>query len=212
MKNFPKKIIKDIFSIPNICGIVTIFCVFFLYYKINTFGSHISLYVPWCAFDTMRISTLFIFYVLNFGVYTVILYKENKKEKLYYGIIITLLLIPFIAFGGSSDFCMRASIPSMFIMMIYMLLFLNKALSSCDIILANKTRVIASIVCLTICATSFLFTYMQHTKEHLQKEEFPIYSDEIITWSDKKIGDVIWAENFICTEWEDSIFFRFFAK
>lgn len=61
------------------------------------------------------------FILLEIGVYFLILYKYQKKNALYYYILINLLLIPFFKIGAASDFCMRASIPALLILMVFVM-------------------------------------------------------------------------------------------
>ena len=69
------------------------------------------------------INPLFIRYVLfcflEFGIFYVLLDKKYGKEPFYIISFMSLILIPWYKGGISNDFAMRASIPSLIILMIY---------------------------------------------------------------------------------------------
>ena len=57
------------------------------------------------------------FYVLEAGVFLVLLFKRQKKSLLFWCLVIELLIIPFIRVGHAADFAMRASIPPLVVLM-----------------------------------------------------------------------------------------------
>lgn len=70
---------------------------------------------------------LYVMFILfEFGIYMLILYKKQKNNPLYYLIFLLLCLIPFGKIGVSIDFCMRASIPALFIVMLMVIEYLDE--------------------------------------------------------------------------------------
>ncbi len=65
------------------------------------------------------------FIFLEVGVYFICLYQKEKNNALYYLELLSLLIIPFIKIGYSIDFCMRASIPALFILILMIIDFLD---------------------------------------------------------------------------------------
>lgn len=59
-----------------------------------------------------------IFIVVEFLGYMLFLFRENKKNILFYLILGELLLMPFISLGMFNDLCSRGSIPARFILMV----------------------------------------------------------------------------------------------
>lgn len=57
------------------------------------------------------------FFILEAGIYLVLLFKKHKKSILFWCIVIELLIIPFIHVGQAADFAMRASIPPLVVLM-----------------------------------------------------------------------------------------------
>jgi len=60
-----------------------------------------------------------LFYMLEAGVYLLVLYPSVKDKQLFALNAVWLYLIPLILVGGSCDFCMRASIPGLFLVMLW---------------------------------------------------------------------------------------------
>lgn len=68
----------------------------------------------WVMNNILNIDFL-LFFFLEVGIYLVLIFRENKKNILYYVAWISLLLIPHFYIGVSIDFCMRASLPALLI-------------------------------------------------------------------------------------------------
>ena len=60
-----------------------------------------------------------LFVTFEFLIYFVIIHPYYKKQPIFYVICATLLAVPLIRMGNSYDFCMRASIPSLVLLYIY---------------------------------------------------------------------------------------------
>ena len=75
-------------------------------------------------FIPYRIWGLLLFVVLEVGLYMLCVWLDHWKEPLFYVIAVCFFFIPFIHIGRSYDFCMRASVPLIFILMLYVNRFL----------------------------------------------------------------------------------------
>ena len=53
------------------------------------------------------------------GIYLLLIWSFHKKEVIFYAVAISLFFIPAIHIGVSNDFCMRASIPGVFVTMVW---------------------------------------------------------------------------------------------
>ncbi len=118
---------KEILSIQNIMAIITIFPIFALFYLSNsatTGGAGqggIGLYMG----DGYKgIVALLLFWLFNAIIFSVLIYKEYKKDHLFWIVTISLMIIPLIRIGDGRDFCMRASIPCIFVIMTYVIKYL----------------------------------------------------------------------------------------
>lgn len=109
--------LKDTVTIQNLAGGGVIGILSFLYLGGNaaatgmTSQSMISFIrgIPWIRY--------FAFIIFEVGVYLVLVYKYNKRKPIYFVTAALLLLIP-LTNENSGNFCMRASIPALFILLI----------------------------------------------------------------------------------------------
>ena len=57
------------------------------------------------------------FYMLEAGVFLLILFRKHKKTILFWCLVVELFIIPFIHINAGADFAMRASIPPLVVLM-----------------------------------------------------------------------------------------------
>lgn len=122
-----KGIFFQIFSFENVtvtvsCGIVLLL---YLYGNVTgekpeQIGFHLMPY-------TIRSAMVYLVFVcINVTVYALILFKSHKNDGIYYAVVSTLMILPFFSMGMWNDLEIRSSIPSLFVLMIYILAFLNE--------------------------------------------------------------------------------------
>ncbi len=132
--------------IKSCCSYQNIICAFFIilvslaYLTGNISGSQ-KAFSYFDIFELLKF--LLYFFLLEVGLYLILIWKFNKKEPLFYIALVSLLIYPFIKVGISNDFCMRATIPALIILF----LLIIKTLFYSDI-LKYKKILIALIICL----------------------------------------------------------------
>lgn len=89
-------------------------------------------------------TTLFV--LLEAGVYLYLVFKDVEDKGLFNVVAISLTVIPFIRIGITGDFCMRASIPGLFIVMLWCIDALGKK--------SRNYRIIILTICLVIGAVT----------------------------------------------------------
>lgn len=67
----------------------------------------------------LGLSEILLFLMLDAGVYLALVFEEHRRDPLFYMVAALLALCPFIRIGNGYDFTMRASIPGLFILMVY---------------------------------------------------------------------------------------------
>lgn len=205
------EVIKDVFSVPNICGICSILIVYGLFFFRNTAtngsagSGGFGLFIPIEVFTIKSLYNLILFWVFNFMIYSLLVYKENKKNDIYWIVNVSLLIFPLFRIGTSFDFGMRASIPALFILMIY---FINQI----NVFFDEKVsvRFILMIACMSISALSIYkdWTHRFITKINTENR-IDYYADNIVSFADKNLEDEI---NFLSSIDKPSIFFDKLAK
>ena len=78
-------------------------------------GFFVLLIAYYLLSDTNTIYPVFIF--LDAGIYILLLFPSENRNYLFYAAALLLLLAPLIKIGIGADFCMRASIPALVVLM-----------------------------------------------------------------------------------------------
>ena len=117
---------KEVFTLQNIA--VVIGCGVFLYLigKVSggmTGRENAALTATEPAAQWVK---YLLFYFLEFGIYLLFVCKYRKKDSMVYLLTAILVICPFIKVGYDYDFCMRASIPALFILMLLCMETLEK--------------------------------------------------------------------------------------
>lgn len=122
--------LKSAFSVSNLLTAPLIIGVFFLFFRNpgSLFGIEF-LWKPWFNFkeafkDLHFVYTYFLFCLLEFGIYAFLIQGKFKKDPVFWLMVLSLLIIPSFSMGINNDFVMRASIPALTFLMIYVAKFL----------------------------------------------------------------------------------------
>ncbi len=193
------RILGEALTFQNlVCGcLITLLSYFFLTVNhTTTNGMHLA------PMEQLLPSYL-LFVFLEALVYFIAIYKYQKKEPLFAVSLISLLIIPMIRVGASVDFCMRASIPALLILLLLIM----------DTVAASKAkkdwRVFVPTVALLLVGS--LTPYHEfdrsiaNTIRYAYDQSTPIYAEEVDLLTDGI------PTNFF-GESEGSIFFDYLAK
>lgn len=126
--------IMQVFTFQNIIGAGTICLLFLIYLTGNVSANNVSgdigsvtqnaeVYTDFSG----QIIRYLLFVFLEVGVYIIFIFKQYKRNIEFYLVIAILLICPFVIVGSSHDFCMRVSIPALFVLMIYCMDALERA-------------------------------------------------------------------------------------
>ena len=196
----------SIFSIQNICAIISILPICYFFFTMNTAASDNSgsiLFVPWEAFDSKRILTLILFYLIEFGIYCLLIYKKYKRDILYWIIIFSLVVIPFFKVGGIRDFCMNASLPALYILMIYFIKFIFET-EVCGKILWSMVGIV-----LFLAFASPFGQLLGNMWEIRTTHTFPIVKDSVQSLS-RAVPEL--NTNFLRKNYEQYPFYKYIAR
>lgn len=112
---------KELLTFQNLVGVFVVGVCIFLYLSGNISGGMIQkdnahLAPPEPAAGWLR---YLLFYFLEFGVYLYFVCQYRKRDSLVWLVTAVLLACPFIKVGEGHDFCMRASVPALFLLMLW---------------------------------------------------------------------------------------------
>lgn len=115
------RIQNELFSVENILGGgMGVVCLLYLAGNLSAQNSALPVAAASSIQDTedmiYRLIRYALFIFVEIGVYYIYIYRNYKKNRLFYISLAILLLCPFVRVGSSSDFCMRASIPSLMVL------------------------------------------------------------------------------------------------
>lgn len=155
---------------------------------------------------------LLIFFFLEVGVYLVLLWNAHKKDPLFYAIVVSLLCIPYFHIGVSTDFCMRASLPGVFITMTYLADYLVHYFS---IPRQKRTRMKMS---KRVCGIALVVVFMcgaitpaveiyRGIYNVITRRDISIPCDTIVTFDDGTV-----TTNFSTADADQRFFYKYLAR
>lgn len=110
--------VRNMLSPINILAVVPA-VVYAAYYLCNqsvgTSSERLALFGP---LPGVGAATLVLFLVLEAGIYAVIVGTAFWREPLFWAVVLTLLVAPFVHIGSTYEFCCRATIPALFCLML----------------------------------------------------------------------------------------------
>lgn len=212
--NFIKSL-REILSIQNVITLLTIFPIVALYFGANSTtagdeGGGFS-FLPIYMMDKKMILITVIFYLLEFVVISMLIYKDNKRNAIFYIINIWLLCAIFVVFGKGSgrDFSMNATMPAFFLLMILTIRYIIKNVLPSKI--NSRNLLIGGYV--FFMSLSPLFYVLNGLDQIGDLRTFPIVKDEIVTFSDKDANDgSMFYYNFLNNKTEETVFYKYIAR
>lgn len=214
--------LKQLFSVVNVGSFLFICIPLVLYYFSNSVSNSeqgitgFGWYVPPEDFLNIdRLGTYLIFCLLEFGIFGLILFPVYKKSILFKISLFSLFIYPLFRIGISADFCMRASIPALFILMLYAMRYLLEG----DIERFTSRKCIL-IITITIAGYNVVGGLGLCLQDMIGKNKFPYRADDVGTLENYplgKMGDKLgflpnFNFNFTSSVPEEKFFFRYLAK
>lgn len=193
-------LISDHLTFENYVGVV-IALIFMAYFSGNLVSQSGS-FRSWTDFSGVLVMVI-VFFAVEAGFYLAVIAHSHKRNHLFYYVIVMLFFIcPWYIIGIYNDFCMRASIPAIVILMCLVIDSLSKAKES------NSRKMTAVIICLLIIGSitplNEIVRSVSYTIE-TEKSDRPqgIYSINPI--EDNRIRDQYYG-------YSDNIFFKYIGR
>ena len=209
-KNF-HNFIKEVFDIKNILSCLVLLPILFFYYKSNyTAANHpIEFYIP-------RL------YVIPFIcaealAFILIIWHRYYKDINFYIMTIYLVLCPFFVIQGCNDFCMRVSVPSLFILMIFCIKFLFYDTSK-EKSFYRYMKIYIIIFLLVGSITPILEFKRGIYYTYISKENTALIKNGVISLNNKINEQAEWVDcvgdykNYGSMEPEKTIFWKYIAR
>lgn len=217
-KNYLYKFFKKVFCLENILSVFILLPIVYIFYESNTSVSQKYFYL-------IITSTVGYFCLFEFGLYLFFIFSKFKKNIIFTIMAISLFIFPFFSYGETGDLCMRASIPALFILMIFIIKYLF------DAKIINKFKKICLCIILMIGAITPCYEFYRGYYAVFGNIERPFIKDEIKTLNNKiSFENCVFTQltlpsgvmpnwtnngdycNYGAIEPERTLFFKYFAK
>ena len=144
-----------------------------------------------------------LFYLLEFGIYLYFICRYRKKDSLVYLLTAILLICPFIKVGNDHDFCMRASLPALFILMLLCMETFEK------IRLEGKKYLLAA-YCVVLLLGSL--TAVNEIRRSVKETYWRVTYGESVRYPETGIEKDLLRNGNFSGEIQGNIFYRYFAR
>ena len=100
--------IRNAFSVQNIAAFLCIFPPIAMYILSNNAA---AAGIKTDAVEKPTFWGMLLFLFLEAGIYLILLFRNRRRDPLFYAVAVTLMACPFVRIGARDDFCMRVSVP-----------------------------------------------------------------------------------------------------
>ena len=156
----------------------------------------------------------FWFLVLEAGLYYAILFPNYYKEPIYYISACTLIIIPAIQVGTNSDFCMRASIPGLIILMALCGKKLVQDLGGMQTENKNAIKKVTSYVLIVVLVIGMVTPVVEIWRgihNCIEKGTIMLTDDYFYTMNRYDENGII-PSNFVSINYRDTIFYNYIIQ
>lgn len=207
------KLLKEIFSVPNLCAIFSVFIVFALFLSCTSRTDSAESHFGILGLDFSRINELIIFWMCEFGIYCIFLWKDCKKDYIFIVLVVSLMIFPLIWIDNKADrmFSMNASMPLLYMLMIYMIYYVKNEVVGKKLNIKNFVLVL----CMLIAASTSVFDWTTKAKIMVSQKSLVVSVEDTIihTYSNKGVNSDWYTNNYLCENADDETkFFKYLAK
>lgn len=208
-----KTFTKNIFSIQNILSLLVLFPIMYFYYKSNTNITNFGLRIY--NFNLI----IFNFFILEAGIYLMLISYKYYKNILFWITGLSLYIFPFLSLGTDPDLCMRASIPALFILMLFIIkTLLDNQTNKITKIIISIAIIIGSITPILEFHRGIYFTFHKNEVSYIKNDIGSLNNkikkpcQRVLSSERYFLYNPINYCNYGCTEPNDTIFFKYLAR
>lgn len=208
-----KSQIKNVLSFENICVCVTLGFVLLLYFWGNISGEKPDTVAFKILIYSERSAVYFAF-ISQIVLYYIVLFKEYKDNLFFHLIAYELMIFPLFTMGVNNDFVMRASIPALFILMLFVIRFFNDAIEKQDM---NRLCSATSMAVIVLVLIGLFYSFGEFhgivaSENYYQLGENPPW-DSMEAFADRNIRGVDSLKyNYYAYDLNENYFYRYIAR
>ncbi|MBE6703061.1 MAG: hypothetical protein E7585_06595 [Ruminococcaceae bacterium] len=157
--------------------------------------------------------------LLESGIYLALLWWSNKHIAIYRVAIVYAVLVPLIRIGTDYDFCMRASVPTVFILMVLCVRFLFEHEDCITFGSVEAAKRVPRVLCLVLIGVMLIgsVTMLAELRNGfagvMHAGKLNAVNDSIYTFDQIFTGERFGADrNFIAANYRQTFFFQYLAK
>lgn len=124
---------RKLFSFQNVVAVLLLFPVFALFFSASRAisdtggGSPLQIYIGQHVWSLGKSVLIYLWFcILEFGVYALIIFKDNIKNLMFWISVISLSFIGLFRLSGKVDFAMRASIPALVVLVVLVIAYIKQ--------------------------------------------------------------------------------------
>ncbi|MEF9945163.1 MAG: hypothetical protein RR678_01715 [Lachnospiraceae bacterium] len=199
---YVKALFEDTCTIQNVLGGGIIGITSFLYLYGNAAGGMVMQKTTRGPVWEQNLAKWLVFIIIEIGIYCILIYKYQHTNKLYYFIILCMCVLSLIRIGYTNDFCMRATIPALFLLMLLVMDTIQKSWEKRDY------PVFVALICvLVIGGVTPLHEFTRTVTETYTRIE----QGEAVYAEDADAQILMSSPNF-AGDAEENFFFRYLAR
>ena len=211
-----KASLKNLFSISNILMTATVGFVLLAYYYGNVTGEKPGdIGFKLVDYSGGNIKQYFIFVIVMIGIYTVCLWKNNRKNVIFISSLTELVILPLFTMGLYNDWLLRVSIPALFVFFMLILSFFNDLSEGKIEIKKNGWQAALLVVMLTFGSVyplrqlGIIFAYdnVFYVESQLEWSTLENFANR----ADESLGDDI-KYNYYSYDIEDNFFYKYLSR
>ena len=213
------KTLLNTFSPVNIASAVLLLVVFGSYYMSNSGAVSVRNFA-WECFQNpaLFVPALILFLAIEVLPFVLMLYKHEKGNEIFWAAIGTLALIPFYQITDMNDFNMRGSMPALFYFCILMSGFVAEVMDKKNTPVTKKgwlksAAIMLTVILMTLTTLMNFFVIFGSMINGDKSDKEDIGSFGNINQSEHAAEYAVTIdEQFFAEGYEDSFFFKYFAK
>lgn len=184
-------------------------------FEVLFFAGIMGALLIWSLVD-LNIGMSYLFFVLlEGGVFLFLIWRDNRREPLFYITWVVIIVCPLITIGTASDFCMRASIPAVFVLMVMCVKYLFAHWEELCSKKINVTTVTTALLvaALVLGAFTAVAEYQRGIVAIIREHNIVLVNDWAYTMNRFYPGALEGVDrNFIASNCDRMFFFKYLAK
>ena len=216
-----KPLLKTLFTPQNIIPPIICLVLFGSLYTANPNATGADGFI-WKFYTPLHLLKDYLMFVLfDFVFWFMLIIRKHKKDPMLWTAFITLLILPVYKISIANDFLMRGSMAPMFMIGLYVVMFVTDNFELCreknlplKKAIAGRLVLILMVIAAYTPGNYLLYSALTSYPLHLTDESYVAEKDLIGSFGNIKYASELQTvkDQFFVYDYEDSVFFKYFAK